>query len=45
MLPHNIGLSISQSYAAFVGTVMLRQEKKSFRLNQPKTHTNQQVLG
>ena len=44
MSPHNFGLSVSQSYAAFVGTVMLRQGK-SFRLNQPKTHTNKQVLG
>ena len=44
MSPHNFGLSVSLSYAAFVGTVMLRQ-KKSFRLNQPKTHPNQQVLG
>lgn len=35
MLPHNFGLSVSPSYAAFVGTVMLRQEK-SFRLNHPK---------
>ena len=44
MLPHNFGLSVNPSYAAFVGTVMLRQGK-SFRLNQPKTHPNQQVLG
>lgn len=28
MSPHNTGLSVNPSYAAFVGTVMLRQEKK-----------------